>query len=57
MSRDKIFGHKTLRGLGWCDMEVEQGLHKLNGMIKGMHNTEIVGFVHKAMMQNWFWET
>jgi hypothetical protein len=55
MSRDIVFEHKSLGGLGWCDMEVEQGLHKLGAMINGIHNTEIVGLVHKAMMQRWFW--
>jgi hypothetical protein len=50
MSRDIVFGHKSLGGLGWCDMEVEQGLHNLGAMISGMHNTEIVGSAHKAMM-------
>jgi hypothetical protein len=55
MSRDIVFGHKSLGGLGWCDMEVEQGLHNLGAMISGMHNTEIVGSAHKAMMRSWFW--
>jgi hypothetical protein len=55
MSRDIVFGHKSLGGLGWCDMEVEQGLHNLGAMINGLHNTEIVGLMHKAMMRNWFW--
>jgi hypothetical protein len=55
MSRDIVLGHKSLGGLGWCDMEVEQGLHNLGAMIKGMHNTETVGSVHKAMMRSWFW--
>jgi hypothetical protein len=36
-------------------MEVEQGLHNLGAMINGMHNTKIVGLVHKVLMQNWFW--
>jgi hypothetical protein len=55
MSRDIVLGHKSLGGLGWCDMEVEQGLHNLGAMINGMHNTETVGSVHKAMMWSWFW--
>jgi hypothetical protein len=55
MSRDIVFGHKSLGGLGWCDMEVEQGLHNFVAMINSMHNTEIAGLVHKAMMRNWFW--
>jgi hypothetical protein len=36
-------------------MEVEQGLHNLGAMISGLHNNEIVGQVHKAMMRTWFW--
>jgi hypothetical protein len=55
MSRDIVFGNKSLGGLGWCDMEVEQGLHNLGTMINGLHNNEIVGKVHKAMMRTWFW--
>jgi hypothetical protein len=35
MSRDLVFGNKKLGGLGWCDMEVEQGLHNLGAMING----------------------
>jgi hypothetical protein len=54
MSRNIVFGIKSIGGLGWCDMEVEQGLHNLGAMINGLHNNEIVGLVHKAMMQNWF---
>jgi hypothetical protein len=50
MSRDIVFGHKSLGGLGWCDMEVEQGLHDQRYAC-----TEIVGSVHKAMMRIWFW--
>jgi hypothetical protein len=34
---------------------VEQGLHNLGAMISGLHNNEIVGHVHKAMMKTWFW--
>jgi hypothetical protein len=49
------FGNKSLGGLGWCDMEVEQGLHNLGDMINGLLNNEIVSLVHKAMMQNCFW--
>jgi hypothetical protein len=55
MSRDIVIGDKSLGGLGWCDMEVEQGLHNLGAMINGLHNNEIVGQVHKAMMRTWFW--
>jgi hypothetical protein len=55
MSRDIVFGNKSLGGLGWCDMEVEQGLHNFGAMISGLHNNEIVGQVHKAMMRTWFW--
>jgi hypothetical protein len=55
MSRDIVFGNKSLGGLGWCDMKVEQGLHNLGTMISGLHNNEIVGQVHKAMMRTWFW--
>jgi hypothetical protein len=55
MSREIVFGSKSLEGLGWCDMEVEQGLHNLGAMINGLYNTEIVGLVHKAMMKTWFW--
>jgi hypothetical protein len=36
-------------------MEVEQGLHNLGAMISGLHNNEIVGQVHKAMMRTCFW--
>jgi hypothetical protein len=46
MSRNIGFGNKSLGGLGWCDMEVEQGLHNLGAMINGLH---------KAMMRTWFW--
>jgi hypothetical protein len=55
MSRDIVFGNKSLGGLGWWDMEVEQGLHNLGTIINGLHNNEIVGQVHKAMMRTWFW--
>jgi hypothetical protein len=55
MSRDIVFDNKSLGGLGWCDMEVEQGLHNLGAMTSGLHNNEIVGQVHKAMMRTWFW--
>jgi hypothetical protein len=55
MSRDIVFTYKSLGGLGWCDMEVEQGLHNLGAMINGLYNNEIVGQVHKAMMRTWFW--
>jgi hypothetical protein len=51
MSRDIVFVNKSLGGFGWCDMEVEQGLHNLGAMINGLHNNEIVGKVHKAMMR------
>jgi hypothetical protein len=54
MSRDIVFRNKGLGRLGWFDMEVEQGLHNLGAMISGLHNTEIVGLVHKAMMRKWF---
>jgi hypothetical protein len=49
-----VFGNKSLGGLGWCNIEVEQGLHNLDAMISGLHNNEIVGHVHKAMMRTWF---
>jgi hypothetical protein len=55
MSRDIVFGNKSFGGLGWCNMEVEQGLHNLGAMINGLHNNEIVGQVHKAMMRTWSW--
>jgi hypothetical protein len=55
MSRDIVFGNKSLGGLGWCDMEVEQRLQNLGAMINGLHNNEIIGQVHKAMMRTWFW--
>jgi hypothetical protein len=55
MSRDIVFGKKSLGGLGWCDMEVEQGLHNLGAMINGLHNNEIFSQVHKAIMRTWFW--
>jgi hypothetical protein len=55
MTRDIVFGNKSLGGLGWCDMEVEQGLHNLGAVISGLHNNEIVGQVHKAIMRTWFW--
>jgi hypothetical protein len=54
MSRDIVFGNKSLGRLGWCDMEVEQGLHNLSVMINGLHSNEVVGQVHKAMMRTWF---
>jgi hypothetical protein len=55
MQRDISFGNKSLGGLGWFDMEAERGLHNLGAMINSLHNTEIVGLVHKAMMRKWFW--
>jgi hypothetical protein len=55
MPRDIVFRNKSLGELGWCDMEVEQGSHNLGAMINGLHNIEVVGLVHKAMMRNWFW--
>jgi hypothetical protein len=55
MSRDIVFGNKSLGGLGWFDMEVEQGLHNLGAMISSLHNTKIVGLVHKIRIWKWFW--
>jgi hypothetical protein len=55
MSRDIVFGNKILGGLGFFDMEVEQGLHNLGAMINGLHNKEIVSLVQKAMMRKWFY--
>jgi hypothetical protein len=55
MSRDIVFGNKSLGGLGWCDMGVKQGLHNLGAMINGLHNNEIVRQVHNAMMRTCFW--
>jgi hypothetical protein len=49
-----VFGNKSVGGLGWCEMEVEQGFHNLGAIINGLHNNEIVGLVHKAMMRTWF---
>jgi hypothetical protein len=54
MSRDIVFLNKSLGGLGWYDMEVEQGLHNLGAMINGLCNIEVFGLVHKAMMWKWF---
>jgi hypothetical protein len=33
LSRNIVFGNKSLGRLGWCNMEVEQGLHNLGAMI------------------------
>jgi hypothetical protein len=55
MSRDVVFGNKSLGGLEWCDMEVEQGLYNLSAMIYGLHNNDIVSLIHQAMMRTWFW--
>jgi hypothetical protein len=47
--RDVAFGGKSLGGLGWNDMAIEQGLQNISRLIAGMNDEEILGSITNTL--------
>jgi hypothetical protein len=46
---------KSMGGLGWNDMAIEQGLQNIARLIIGMHDKEILGITTNTMLNQWKW--
>jgi hypothetical protein len=53
--RDVVYGAKSMGGLGWNDMAIEQGLQNIARLIIGMHDEEILGTMTNVMLNQWKW--
>jgi endonuclease/exonuclease/phosphatase family metal-dependent hydrolase len=54
-ARDIVYGSTLLGGLGWVDMEIEQGLHNLATLIQNYHNGGIKGSLLQILLERWSW--
>jgi hypothetical protein len=53
--RDVVYGEKSMGGLGWNDMAIEQGLQNIARLIIEMHDEEILGTMTNIMLNQWKW--
>ena len=54
-SRDLVYDPETMGGLGWYDLEIEQGLHNLEKLISGYHEQGAIGSITEIMPHQWSW--
>jgi Reverse transcriptase (RNA-dependent DNA polymerase) len=54
-SRKAIFGAKSLGGLGWHNMQTEQGLHNLARFIQATNDKGTIGKLHQILLAKWSW--
>ena len=56
-AREAVYGSKNMGGLGWFDMEVEQGLHNVATLVQSCYNTGIMGSLFQILLERWCWFT
>jgi hypothetical protein len=54
-ARDIVYGSTQLGGLGWVDMEIEQGLHNQGTFIQSYHYGGIKGHLLQILLERWSW--
>jgi hypothetical protein len=54
-SRQVVFGAKSPGGLGWTNLETEQGLQSLMNFIQSFNNLGTKGNIHKVTKDRWCW--
>ena len=54
-AQDIVYGSKNFGGLGWYDMEIEQGLQNLITFIQQFNAGGTIGQLSKAMIERWCW--
>ena len=50
-----VYGTRHLGGLGWFDMEVEQGLHNLATLVQSCFDEGIMEQLYKNLLEKWCW--
>ena len=54
-ARKTVFGTRHLGGLGWFDMEVEQGLHNLATLVQSCFDGGIMEQLYQNLLEKWCW--
>ena len=54
-ARDTVYGARHMGGLGWSDMEAEQGIQNLATLVQNYHNGGIMSDLLQIMLEKWCW--